>query len=226
MRFARVVAVHPESHSVDLVDTETGVRLAEVKVMGSSSGDTGSWSVPSVQRPTNDAEAGDVSSPGRDLIAAYSVVDDIRAIVHGFVTPNGSQTGMKQDDRSVSRHASGAYTTTAPDGSMELFHPSGTYFRVGAGEHEDLSAHSGDGTWTETTGAAAPSITLVTGGFKLQVSPGGVATINFASLKLTGPVTVEGELHVTGEVIAKFGGPSVTLSQHQDPQGGPPIPGT
>lgn len=42
----------------------------------------------------------------------------------------------------------------------------------------------------------------------------------------TGDVKLIGNLRVTGEVTAMADGPSVTLSQHRDPQGGPPIPHT
>lgn len=40
-------------------------------------------------------------------------------------------------------------------------------------------------------------------------------------------VEIEGELRVTGDVIARYGGQSVTLSQHTHPSNGaPPTPGT
>jgi phage gp45-like len=61
-------------------------------------------------------------------------------------------------------------------------------------------------------------------GWSIVINAGGLEITG--NVQITGDVKIIGKADVTQEVTAKFGGASVTLSQHLDPQGGPPIPGT
>lgn len=200
IRFAQVTAVHPERRTVDLVFMDDGWRCAEVYVLpGAVSSDSGLWDVPDVPKPQSEAQAGGLNATGRNIVAACAMAYG-RPVVMGFLDPAGSMMRFKQQNREVHRHVSGAYTTVAPDGSIEVFHPAGAYLRIGVGEHEDLAPLAADGNWTIPPGAPPAQITLVTSGFKATVMPGGNTEID-----TNGTVTVKAQ----GAVLVQA--PSVTL---------------
>lgn len=236
LRFARVVAVYPKRRTVDLVFTDNGQRMGEVQVMGDVGSTTGSWHVPNVPRPDSEAKP-DVLGKGQNLTAVVAMAGG-RPLVQGFVAPLGTEMGFDEQNRSIHRHVSGAYTTIAPDGSIESFHPSGAFLRIGAGDHQDLAGVTAGGAFTVPAGAAPAQITLNTAGFKLTIEPNGATTlvtggelhITYGKAFLTGDVSLQGSLEVSGEVTAQAGsGGSVTLSKHKGHIGGggqPPTAGT
>ena len=176
MRLARVVAVHGSRRTVDLVFMDTGLRVPEASVMSSMvSSDAGVWNVPSVPPPTSEQSAGSLPKQGRQLIACVDFSSGL-PVVMGFLHPLGGQIAFDQPDRQVDRHASGAYTTIAPDGSIETYHPSGSYIRVGAGAHESLSGLNG--AWQEASGAPAPTVTVHCPKFDLTIDPAGNVTVH------------------------------------------------
>jgi hypothetical protein len=195
IRYAQIIAVHPERRTVDVAMSDTGERIGEVDVLsGSVSSDAGEWDIPDVTRPSTEAAAGGLAGGGRVVMACIDFTSSGRAVVIGFTHPAGGQMNFKQANRKISRHPSGAYTTIAPDGSIEHYHPSGAYLRIGTGAHEDLTPISADGNWTIPSGAPASQITLVTSGFTLTVEPGGKTTLTSqgdATLNYQGNVTVQ-----------------------------------
>ena len=228
LRFARVVAVHPRRRSVDLVFNDNGQRAADVQVMGDVGATTGSWHVPDVPKPASEATP-DILGPGQNLTAVVDVAHG-RPLVTGFVAALGTEMGFTEQNRSIQRHVSGAYTTIAPDGSIEMFHPSGAFLRIGTGDHQDLAGVTAGGAFTVPEGAAPA--------FKLTIEPNGATTLvtggelhmSYNKAFLTGDVSLQGSLEVSGEVTAQAGsGGSVTLSKHKGQVGGggqPPTAGT
>lgn len=217
IRFGSVVSVDPENQRVDLVDTVTGVRIKGAIVLSQNgSTDGGGWGVPSVPKPTSEGLAGSLNSSGRSIIAAYLAASSAhRAIVIGFGAPNGHTISFTQQDRLIEYHpASGAYFTISPDGSIELYHPSGSYFRIGTGPHENLDALAK--RFRTVSNAPAPTITLATKSFSFQVTPDGAVAMNAKSWTGTGPVSWNGSWNVTGgintteDVVAG----SISLQKH------------
>lgn len=250
MRFAIVVAVHPERRSLDLVFTDTGLRVPEVQCLsGMAASDAGVWDIPSVPKPTDEAQAGALPKSGRQLVAA---VDDAygRPVVVGFLQPLAGQIAFTEDDRFVRRFVGGGYLTVAPDGSIELWHPSGTYARIGTGPHEKLAPISANKNWTEVTNAPKPTITLITPGasgsdpplFSLVVGPDGTVTIGTQKavnitategVNITANVAIHGNVAVTGGITATqdIVAGAVSLRHHVQLDGGgtgdsgPPVGG-
>lgn len=236
LRSAKIIAVHPSRRTVDIVFGDNGQRVAEVQVIGDVGSDFGSWHVPGVDKPSSEAKPDILGATGRDIVAAVGTLAGA-PVVMGFLPPLGAQVAFTEQNRSVIKHPSGAYATTAPDGSMELFHPSGAYLRIGTGDHQDLAGLSGSGTFGAPAGAPPAQVTLATAGFTLTIMPNGATTLvttgelhmTYSKAFLTGDVALTGNLAATGEVTAKTGGGgSVTLSQHKGHTGGgqPPTPGT
>ena len=202
--------------------------------MGDVGASTGSWNVPDMPKPANEATP-DVLASGQNLTAVVAFAGG-RPVVQGFLSPLGSEMGFTEQNRSITRHAAGGYTTVAPDGSIEHFHPSGAYLRIGTGGHQDLAAVTSGGKFTVPHGAPPAQITLSTAGFTLTILPNGATTLEttgelhmtYSKAFLNGDVALTGNLTATGEVTAKAGGSSVTLSQHKGHTGGgdPPTPGT
>jgi hypothetical protein len=228
IRFGQVTAVHSARRTMDMVDTESGTRYAEVHfASGPVSTDSGSWNTPAVPKPANAAAAGGVNPSGRTLIAVFSLFKG-RPVILGFHSPSGSQMGFTEDNREVHRHPSGAYTTIAPDGSIETYHPSGAYVRVGTGDHQDLAAVS-TGAWVTETGAPPAQITVSTQGFKAVVMPGGNTVITSdGTLQATyqGNATIEtmGALMLKAATVATLSAPAIVLdgpiTQGKGPNGG------
>jgi hypothetical protein len=236
MRLANVVAIYPERRSADVVFCDTQMPCAEVKFMlGLASSDAGDWDVPSVPKPDTIANSASPSRTGRQLIALIDSVGG-RSVITGFLHPDGGQVAFKQDDRKVHRHASGAYHTIAPDGSLEWYHPSGTYLRIGTGPHENLTPVSVDGKWQEIANAPQPTITLTTQKFTLSVDPAsgdltvttqGAANISAPNgMHITTPtLAVTGQITATQDIIAGFGATQVAVLTHHHRPGGGTITG-
>ncbi|MFA7097122.1 MAG: hypothetical protein WC383_11680 [Gammaproteobacteria bacterium] len=196
-RLARVTAVHPEAHTVDIeylsdpgtathvpvlvgvpVSTNTGLSGLPVPAGGPGSGYTGV----------------------RDITAVVDLVDGVPVVV-GFLHQRVSQMLFKDKERMVYRHASDFYMTVDKDGNLEVFHPSGTYLRIGESPgHEDLTGKDFDGRWKiEKNIDKAPYVRLrvANAGMvktTLTIAPTGDVTLDTHG-KLT--VTADGDTHVT-----------------------------
>lgn len=232
IRFARVVATHPKTRTVDVVFNDTGERAARVQVMTpDASSDGGTWSVPDVPKPKREGEADRLMQTGRNLVACIAF-HGRRPVVMGFMHTSGGEMAFDEQNRQVHRHPSGAYTTVAPDGSIETYHPSGAYLRIGTGEHQDLADVSADKNWRIPVGAKPAQITLATAGFTLTVKPGGETTLvtagkvsmTYAEMELTGDVRLNGTLTATVDVIG--GKKSLVHHTHPEHDGGSTGPPT
>lgn len=186
IRMAVVVAIHPERRTLDLVFTDTGLRVPEVSCpSGMVSSDSGIWDVPSVKKPKDEAQAGSLPQDGRQLVAITAEAYG-RPVILGFLHPLGGQMAFTQDDRQVHRHSSGTYSTIAPDGSIESWHPSGAYVRLGKGSHEPLAQFSANKNWEEVSDADKPTLTVIIPGssstdspaFSMTVAPDGTLTVS------------------------------------------------
>lgn len=234
MRRAIVVAVHPERRSADIVYADTAMPVAEVQFAGWVASDGGHWHIPSVPKPATLQASASPSDTGRKLIALVDHVDG-RPVIIGFLQTAAGQMAFTQQDREVHRHSSGAYSTIAPDGSMEFYHPSGSYIRMGAGAHEPLAPISANQKWQEVTTAAVPTVTIATPKCTITVDPDGNVSINAqgagtmtfpngltinAKTKIVGDTEIDGILNVTGAITGGFGGGSVDLLTHIHHNGG------
>jgi len=218
LMIAQVVAVHAKRRTVDLVDCNTGGRYPDVFVASSMSGtDHGSWDIPSVPKPSTEADAGGINPDGRTIMAVCGFFLD-RPLVIGFLRADDSMMAFDEDDRTVHRHASGTYHTTAPDGSTEIFHPGGAYVRIGTGEdHEDLTPISADKNWTLPEPDTGATIVVETKhkdgdgnlkGFKLIIRPTGEVVL-----------TTDGDVSLTihGDTTAQIdGNATVTVNKDVD----------
>jgi hypothetical protein len=195
-RLAVIVAVYPDRRTADIVMTDSWQPVSNVPILSSQVGsDHGSWDFPEVPKPSNSSQVASPSQTGRQIVA---LVDSAagRPVIVGFLGPSGGQMAFTQQNRQVYRHASGAYTTIAPDGSLETWHPSGSYVRIGTGGHESLSAHSVDNAWKETSGAAQPTITVHTEKFNVTIDPDGNLTMDTRG-NVT--VTADGDISMTNQ---------------------------
>lgn len=170
-----VVCAYPEGNSVDVLLDDDGSRLSNVQVLtptGSSS--TGMIDLPDVGGPTGDDRWNLSASRDRYVKAMVGFCRGV-PFVAGFLLPQVNQITFAQKNRRIMRHASDVYTSVDDAGNFELYHPSGTYLRIGeSAGHEDLTGADFDKKWAiaRNTGKAVH--------VKLRVSNAGVDKASLA----------------------------------------------
>lgn len=208
LRFAQVVAVRPQSRTVELCYSDDGWREADVPVLCDYvSTDTGAWSQHNVARPPTELLAGGVN-PTKDKRTVFALVATVegRSVVVGFIPEPLSQImfiEQQQDRDMVWRHPSGTLVTIAPSGSLEVQHTGGAYLRIATDhdsappdQHEDLTPFGANENWALPKNDP-PWITLCTQSFKATVKPGGDTTIESG-----GNLTVQ----YVGDALVELGG--------------------
>lgn len=227
LRLARVAAVHPEDHSVDLVMTDDYSRFVGVQVLAPTAGtNAGVFDMPD---PTSAGDKWTLSeSKGDDMLAVCSMLAGAgQPIVLGFLYPQVNGMLFADRNRRVVRHASDVYSTIDGDGNVELAHPNGTYVRIGTTpDHEDLTGKDFDGNWKigKNTGQATHLRIVVAnaGDAKatINIDPSGNILVEHAgnlTVQTDGnaSVTVSGTATVTSGGQTKVVAPSVRLETPQ-----------
>jgi hypothetical protein len=133
-----VVEVHPEDYSVDLVMADDGSRLVGVQVLSwNGSTRTGTVDLPEIPARPNKWDVS--TATGQDMHAAVGYMGR-NPFVAGFFYPQISQMTFADPKLRVKRHQSDVYSFIDGAGNMEVVHPSGAYFRMGATpEHSPLT---------------------------------------------------------------------------------------
>jgi len=184
LRLGRVAATHPEDNSVDLVMIDDGSRLAGVQVLaGSATTNSGTHDLPSVSKPASGDQWSLTERTDRDMTAVVGFIGRAPVVV-GFLFPQVSQMLFKDANRRVMRHASDVYTSIDGQGNTELYHPSGTYLRIGATpDHEDLTGKDVDGNWAiskNTSSAVNVRLRVANAGVEkavVTIDPSGNVTV-------------------------------------------------
>ncbi len=183
LKLAKVTRIVPGGHAVDLLFLDDGGRVPAVQVMSqSASTNTGLVNLP---EPSGGGwDASPALTGDRDLIAVVGFYRGL-PVVQGFLFPQVCQVLFDRANFRVDRHASDVYSTIDNDGNIEVFHPSGTYLRIGENPaHEDLSGQDADGTWaiTKNTGKAVHvQLTIKNGGAEkasVNIDPSGNITLS------------------------------------------------
>src|SRR3546814_9835326 len=111
--------------------TDDGSHLAGVQVLGpSASSNTGYNDLPRPATPSSGDPWDLREATDRDVLAGVAYFGPY-PVVLGFRYPQVCQMLFKDLERRINRHASDVYSTIDADGNMEVYHPSGTYLRIG-----------------------------------------------------------------------------------------------
>lgn len=229
LKMVRVVEVHPESHSVDVVVLDDNRRLSGVKVATGSAG--GDYGVAGLAIPTNTGFDSD-NSGKRDIFALLAWVG-YTPVVMGFLHPAKSQVLFSDKERMIYRHPSDVYMTVDGAGNAELHHPSGAFVRLGTSPaHEDLTGKDFEGAWKiarNTDKAVHIHIEQAGGVASIDIAPNGAITVHSSSTltatvdggtTLTTPLLqVNGDVNVSGDVVAS--GVSLVNHTHGGVKAGP-----
>lgn len=200
-RLARVVGVHPEAFAVDLIMLDDGSRLAAVQVLSpSASTNAGLMDMIKPDLIDDSDKFKLQETKTRDIYAVVAYAGHA-PYVQGFLFPQVCQMLFKDINRRINRHPSDVYTSLNEKGDFELYHPSGTYFRIATDSaHEDLTGKDFDKKWKiEKNTDATPRVHLEVwngGAQKAAVDldkDGNVALTNIGTLTST----------TTGNVTAK-----------------------
>lgn len=216
LRLAKVADIHPESNSVDIVFIGGGGRVPGVQVMSPmASTNTGLTGLPKPDMPASGDKYDLPDTNTRDVLAVVGFFSD-QPIVLGFLFPQVCQMLFEDIERSVNRHPSDVYMTTDKDGNTELYHPSGTYIRIGtAAAHEDLTGQDLDEQWKitrNTDKAVHVQLTVKNAGVQkaaLHIDPSGnvsLVNVGTTSVQSTGDISLQApnlnitaNVHITGD---------------------------
>ena len=148
LRIAKVMAIHPEGYSADLVFLDTGSQAPSVQILSpSASTNTGLNDLAEPSTPKSGSETDVAETKDRDIYAMVAYAGRTPVIM-GFLYPQVCQMLFTDMQRRIMRHASDVYTSIDSAGNFELFHPSGTYLRIGTTPaHEDLTGKDFDKKW-------------------------------------------------------------------------------
>lgn len=182
LRIAKVIAVHPENYSVDVVCVDDNFRYMGVKVatLGAST-NTGLVGLPVPTPPVSGDEWDQTPTDERDLFCVMAFAGSA-PIVLGWLYPSVGQMFFDRPGFSVERHGSDVYKTISSRGDLEVSHPSSTFVRVAVDPaHEDLTEEDWDSLWKiKQNRYKAPSVRIEVGN-ALTVSPEGTV-MNAAEL--------------------------------------------
>lgn len=221
MNLAKVVAVHPESHSVDLLMLDDGRRVPGVRVVSSQA--SSSSGLAALVKPDAQAANNPYTAPNdsqRDLIAVVGYYREL-PIVLGFLFPEVSQCLFADLDRYLNRTPSDAYWTVDGKANAEFYHPSGAFVRFGTSPaHEDMTGKDFDKVWkvTRNTDQRVHIHIEQAGGVgMIDIAPDGSmvvrapkVTIDAPETQITGHLTVGKGVTSTGDVTAD----GVSLETH------------
>lgn len=130
LRLAKVVKVHPQHRSVDLVYLDNGWHVSGAQVM-THNGTTSSGSFDLPSPIVNPDDPWDTEMLGqRDMIAVVGSAGEY-PIVLGFLMPQVSQMMFEEENLRVDRHVSDVYTVHDAQGNVTLSHPSGSHVFLG-----------------------------------------------------------------------------------------------
>jgi hypothetical protein len=218
-----VVAAYPEGLSVDVL-LDDGRRLSNVQVLTpTGSSHTGMIDLPDVGGPIDDKRWDPTAVRDRYVKAMVGFCRGV-PFVAGFLLPQINQITFAEKNRRIVRHASDVYTSIDDAGNIELYHPSGTYLRIGeAAAHEDLTGDDFDARWAitrNTNKAVYVKLRVSNAGddkASIEITPAGNVTLQCDG-NLAATVGGNASANVTGTTSVVSGGaaslqaPSVTVT--------------
>lgn len=219
LKLAKVIRVVPGARAVDLLFLDDGSRVPAVQVM-TPCGSTDSGSNFMIN-PSGGGKWDAKLTGSRDVIAVVGFYRGLPVVI-GFLYPQVCQMLFDRQDFKVDRHPSDVYSTIDADGNVEVFHPSGTYLRIGENPaHEDLTGQDTDGAWaiSKNTGKAVHvQLTIKNAGAtkaSLNIDPSGNVTLEHEG-NFTHHVKGNYTLSVDGSYTANVTGAYVLRSVTYD----------
>jgi len=199
-----VVATYPEGNSVDVLLISDGSHLSNVQVASTSaSSNTGVVDLPDIGAAPDLAQW-DPTQPATRYVQGIIMFVQGVPICTGFIFPQEGQMSFARKNFKVVRHASDVYSTINDTGDIETYHPSGTYFRIGASPaHADLTAQDVDKQWAikNNTGTAVHAHLVIANAGNVvatfDIDPSGNVSLTHSG-NLTTTTTGNATLNVTG----------------------------
>lgn len=201
LRLGRITKVWHESRTADvlMIDGPGAQPLLRVPVLTAT---PDSWDIPDVEH------SGDSTATGeREMFVAMAPLGINRWGIVGFL-PGAKRPSMFGDGRSMVRNGAGVYSTTDKTGNMELYHPSGTFVRIGTPGHESLLGKDLDEQFAiPANTASTPTITI--GLAAAGVSTGTITITPDGSITMTTAGAVEIE---TASTVTVTAGEDITVT--------------
>lgn len=148
LRLAKVMRIQPGGHAVDILFLDDGSRVPGVQVMSPTA--TANSGLADLSGPDTEDEEEGYDPLQNEARASYALVGYLMnyPVVLGFLFPQVCEMLFADMNRRINRHGSDVYSSLDKDGNLEVYHPSGTFFRVGVtAAHEDLTGKDLDQKW-------------------------------------------------------------------------------
>lgn len=225
LEIARVVAIRPEDHSMDVLILRTGQRVTGVPLLAAGASTTsGRSDLPPVQAPQGEARWNIPQRSGADAIAVLAPTAGGNWIAVGCMFPQQNAVLSPVPGVSVYRHHSGAWHMIANDGTVTIGHPSGAVISMGPGGAAPPNpvGQDVDGMWQHAGPNAAAPVALslnMPSGASITIDPAGKVTITApAEVEVAAPTLKCVNLVASGDVTA--GAISLRNHRHNGVQGG------
>ncbi len=230
---AEVVKMHPESYSADIVFLDSGWPVPGVQIgCNMASSDSGNVDLHWPSEPAGGGDYMDITRKREREVLAVVAMYDQSPIILCFLPPQVCQLLFTEREFKVSRHASDLYSTTDQAANYELYHPSGTYFRIGeTPEHRDLTGADFDKIWKITKNTAKAvhvHLEVFNAGVKkatIDIAPNGNITLDSrgsltahadgaiaVSTNASASVTASGAVSVSSGVSIQLTAPIINLN--------------
>ncbi len=134
IRVGKVVKVHIEDHSLDIVMLDNGARYHHVPALSASAG-TRAGRVDLPEPDTKDANNpwSQAMTETFDILAVVAMTS-LMPVCLGYLYQPVNQLAMPKETKNlrIDRHASDVYTATDDSANTATHHPYGAYFSIGA----------------------------------------------------------------------------------------------
>lgn len=172
LKFGRVVGIHPEDMSIDVLLWDGMGQLTGVEVLFQSA-TTDAGEVWSLDPGLSDADKWDAqATPKREITACVGQMGGGFWVCVGFRYPQITQLAFERPDEYIRRYASGLYQRVDKPGTSETVHPSGSFVVFGADRDPDsLAGEDFDEKWSIPVSG--------NGGYRVEVKAAGAFKARF-----------------------------------------------
>lgn len=138
--FAKVVRFYPSSNTVDAIEVDGGIRFPNAAITCST---PTNFFFGERYFPSHDGMQAEIEfiNPSADIycVAAFLENDYNNAVILGFLFPKETVLSISEYGLHIYRHESDVMWMIRSDGTMQIYHPSGSIIKIGDDTTNELT---------------------------------------------------------------------------------------